>query len=221
MKKPTTPSIMYQPGTSIMLAGVSFTILADFGPVDVDDTEHDLFILANKSQGCCIFDSKTNNYATSELKEQVDAWLYTFTENMAYLELNERLIRPRTLDLTTLDGHGKYGCLTVHAAPLTLDEFRRHSRLIPNNFWDEADAFWLSTGWGTTAPASIDDRFALTYFPNGSLGNTRIENMHSFHPALVISSLLLLPRATKKPKIDLSKVPTQQLLDELHNRTKN
>ena len=118
------------------------------------------------------------------------------------------LLRTRTLDLTTMDGHGKYGELTVKAAPLTMDEARKYADIIP----DCDDACWLATGWG--GPGFVGASRALRVYTNGGWYGLNCSNSYGIRPALVISSLLL----ASKEEPDLSEASTEELLEELRRR---
>ena len=187
-------AVSHKPGDIIEFAGSKFVVLDILDPSrDVPeghgyiDNGPDLFILSLESQGESRF-GDSNNYAESELRRRTAAWL----DDLLAHGVDPDLLRTRTLDLTTMDGHGKYGELTVKAAPLTMDEARKYADIIP----DCDDACWLATGWG--GPGFDGAAFAL----------------YGIRPALVISSLLL----TSKEELDLSEASTEELLEELRRR---
>lgn len=132
-------AVSHKPGDIIEFAGSKFVVLDDLSPFNGEDEAHDLFILSLESQGESRF-GDSNNYAESELRRRTAAWL----DDLLAHGVDPDLLRTRTLDLTTMDGHGKYGELTVKAAPLTMDEARKYADIIP----DCDDACWLATGWG-------------------------------------------------------------------------
>ena len=202
--------ISHKPGDIVQLAGIDFVVLEDRGPFNGEGENHDLFILALEGQGESRF-GDTNNYAESDLKGQVEGWLYRLTEKMAGdgRESDIDLIRTRTISLTTLDGYKGYGELEVKAAPLTLDEARRCAEFMP----DPDTASWLATGWG--GPKHYGAELAWLANSNGGLGNGYCSDSCGIRPALVISSLLL----ASEEGIDLSEVPTDKLLEEIRRRT--
>ena len=102
-------AVLHEPGDIVALAGTRFVVL---------DVER---------RGKSEFGS-SNNYAESDLKKAVDKWL----EDMGKKGLDNAKLIPREIDLTTLDGSGRYGKLSVKAAPLTLDEARKYADIIPN-----------------------------------------------------------------------------------------
>ncbi len=139
-------AVSHKPGDIIEFAGSKFVVLDILDPSrDVPeghgyiDNGPDLFILSLESQGESRF-GDSNNYVESELRRRTAAWL----DDLLAHGVDPDLLRTRTIYLTTMDGHGKYGELTVKAAPLTMDEARKYADIILNC----DDACWLATGWG-------------------------------------------------------------------------
>lgn len=202
-------AVSHKPGDIIEFAGSKFVVLDILDPYkDVPeghgyiDNGPDLFILSLESQGESRF-GDSNNYAESELRRRTAAWL----DDLLAHGVDPDLLRTRTLDLTTMDGHGKYGDLTVKAAPLTMDEARKYADIIPNC----DDACWLATGWG--GPGFYGAAFALFVYTNGDW-SYGCSGSCGIRPALVISSLLL----SSKEEPDLSEASTEELLEELRRR---
>ena len=196
-------AVSHKPGDIIEFAGSKFVVLDDLSPFNGEDEAHDLFILSLESQGESRF-GDSNNYAESELRRRTAAWL----DDLLAHGVDPDLLRTRTLDLTTMDGHGKYGELTVKAAPLTMDEARKYADIIP----DCDDACWLATGWG--GPGFVGVTLALRVYASGRWGTSNCSYSYGIRPALVISSLLL----ASKEEPDLSEASTEELLEELRRR---
>lgn len=203
-------AVSHKPGDIIEFAGSKFVVLDILDPSSgvpeghgYTDNGPDLFILSLESQGESRF-GDSNNYAESELRRQTAAWL----DDLLAHGVDPDLLRTRTLDLTTMDGHGKYGELTVKAAPLTIDEARKYADVIPNC----DDACWLATGWG--GPGYFGATHALRVRANGLWYNNNCSYSCGIRPALVISSLLL----ASKEEPYLSEASTEELLEELRRR---
>lgn len=196
-------AVSHKPGDIIELAGIKFVVLEDRGPVCSDSTESELFIMALESQGQSIF-GDTNNYAESDLRRRVAGWLDELLDH----GVNPDFVRSRVLDLTTLDGHGKYGTLETKAAPLTMDEARKYADVIP----DPDEVCWLATGWG--GPGYFGSAFALGVHSDGYWSCSNCSSSCGIRPALVISSLLL----TSEDEPDLSEFSTDELLAEVRRR---
>lgn len=194
--------IRYEPGDIVTLAGTEFVVLDVERRGSLPDS---LFLLALESVGASKFGS-SNNYAESDLKKAVDKWL----EDMGKRGLDNAKLIPREIDLTTLDGSGCYGKLSVKAAQLTLDEAREYASIIPN-----AERWcWLATGW--SGPGKSDGDLALFVYFNGVWGYDRCSFSGGIRPALKAPSDLLSDPVDKP---DLSEIPTDTLLEEIRPRT--
>lgn len=190
----------YVPGQIVTLAGIEFVILDDLW--ERADGRKLLFILALKSQGKSDF-GDTNDYRISKLRDAVGDWLDRLLE-----KIDREYVLPRTIDLTTLDGHGKYGVLTTDAAPLSMEEARKYADIIPHC----EDACWLATGWG--GPEYFGSTLALLVNSNGGWNISYCSSSYGIRPALVISSLLL----ASEDEPDLSEYSTDELLAEVRRR---
>lgn len=196
-------AVSHKPGDIIEIAGKKFVVLDDLSPFSEESEGHDLLILSLESQGESRF-GENNNYAESELRRRTAAWLDDLLDH----GVDPDLIRSRTIDLTTLDGHGEYGTLEVKAAPLTLDEARKYAKVIPNC----DDACWLATGWG--GPEYFGATIALGVNTDGGWNGDNCSYSYGVRPALVISSFLL----PSENEPDLSEVSTEDLLEEVRRR---
>ena len=194
--------IDYEPGDIVTLVDNKFIVLdveraAGYYP----DT---LFILALESVGASEFGS-SNNYAESDLKKAVDKWL----EDMGKRGLDNANLIHREIDLTTLDGSCCYGKLSVKAAPLTLDEACEYADIIPN-----AERWcWLATGW--SGPSESDGDYALCVGSGGFWHVNSCSLSYGIRPALKAPSILF---EDSEAGLDLSKIPTDDLLQEIHRR---
>ena len=196
-------SVSHNPGDIVKLGGIEFVVL-DNNMAGSSAEEEALFILALKSQGRSQF-GNDNNYTNSDLRDAVCDWLDT----LANIGVDIDAIKPRMLDLTTLDGYKGYGSLEVKAAPLTMDEARKYAEVIP----DCDEATWLSTGWG--GPEHFGSAHALVVYTNGNWGINGCSDSYGVRPALVISSSLL---DSEKEEVNITEVPTEELLAELRRR---
>lgn len=195
-------AVLHEPGDIVTLAGTGFVVLDVEPRGSLPDS---LFLLALESVGASEFGS-SNNYAESDLKKAVDKWL----EDMGKRGLDNAKLIPREIDLTTLDGSGCYGKLSVKAAPLTLDEARKYADIIPN-----AERWcWLATGW--SGPSKSDGDYALSVDTDGGWYNfDRCSSSSGVRPALKVPSILF---GDSEAGLDLSKIPTDDLLQEIHRR---
>lgn len=171
-------AVLHEPGDIVTLAGTRFVVLDVERRGSLPDS---LFLLALESVGESEFGS-SNNYAESNLKKAVEKWL----EDMGKRGLDNAKLIPREIDLTTLDGSGCYGKLSVKAAPLTLDEARKYADIIPN-----AERWcWLATGW--SGPSKSDGDLALYVYSNGGWSYNYCSYSYGIRPALILPSTLLV-----------------------------
>lgn len=194
-------AVLHEPGDIVTLAGTRFVVLDVERRGSLPDS---LFLLALESVGESEFGS-SNNYAESNLKKAVEKWL----EDMGKRGLDNAKLIPREIDLTTLDGSGCYGKLSVTAAPLTLDEAREYADIIPNaKRW-----YWLATGW--SGPSKSDGDYALCVYSNGGWSPYNCSSSLDIRPALKAPSILF---EDSEAGLDLSKIPNDELLQEIHRR---
>lgn len=196
-------AVLYEPGDIVTLAGTGFVVLnIECCPGSCEPES--LLLLALESVGESEFGS-SNCYAESDLKKAVDKWL----EDMGKRGLDNAKLIPREIDLTTLDGSGCYGKLSVKAAPLTLDEAREYADIIPN----EKRWCCLATGW--SGPSKSDGNLVLGVNPDGDWGFSSCSSSSGIRPALKVPSILF---EDSEAGLDLSKIPTDDLLQEIHRR---
>ena len=97
----------------------------------------------------------------------------------------------------------------MKAAPLTLDEARKYADIIPN-----AERWcWLATGW--SGPSKSDGDLALYVDSNGGWDGGDCSGSYGIRPALKVPSILF---EDSEAGLDLSKIPTDDLLQEIHRR---
>lgn len=94
--------------------------------------------LAEKLEDGMMFDSNSNNWATSDLREYLNGEFY----NKLKAAVGEDNIILTERDLLSLDGQTEYGKCEDNVSLLTFDEYRKYRPLIPNTndyYW------WLLT----------------------------------------------------------------------------
>lgn len=121
-------------GDTFGLAGLTWTIL--------DITDKGYMCLADKLEDSMKFDSESNNWSNSGLREYLDN---VFLEKIAG-EIGKENIISFNRNLLSLDGRTEYGECEDMVSLLTVDEYRKYRRFIPNtdSYW-----WWLCTPWST------------------------------------------------------------------------
>lgn len=146
-----------------------------------------------------------NNYRGSNLEKQCLRWL----EN-EHPDIRTYAI-PCPIDLTTMDGRTDYGAPTVLVRALTIDEYRKYRRFIP----DIRRWFWLATGWTT-----VGYRYSVFHCnPGCELHYIDVYNEASaLRPALYLKSSTLVAVDDGEDSNGLSDYTELELLGELRRR---
>lgn len=121
-------------GKVIEIAGMEWLIL--------DKTEKGYFAILNGFDGePREFDSDSNNWTESKLRHELNT---SFRKKITE-ELGEDAVVEFDRDLFSLDGQTEYGHCKDKISLLTVDEYRKYRKLLPNmdKWW------WLLTPWST------------------------------------------------------------------------
>lgn len=121
-------------GKTVEIAGMEWMIL--------DKTEKGYFAVLNGFDGKeRAFDSDSNNWISSKLREELNT---KFLKKIVD-ELGEDAVIGFDRDLLSLDGQTEYGHCEDKISLLTVDEYRKYRKLLPNmpKWW------WLITPWST------------------------------------------------------------------------
>lgn len=158
-------------GKTVEIAGMEWMIL--------DKTEKGYFAILNGFDGKEItFDSNSNNWLSSKLREELNT---KFLKKIAD-ELGEDAVIGFDRDLLSLDGQTEYGHCEDKISLLTVDEYRKYRKLLPNteNWW------WLITPWST--PANDFSSALAVVPPSGIIGSNYYGCGNGVRPACIFSS---------------------------------
>ena len=163
-----TPEI----GKVIELAGMEWMIL--------NKTEDGYFAILNGFDGKGrTFDSASNNWISSRLRNELNTcFLKKITD-----EFGEDAVIEFDRDLLSLDGQTEYGHCKDKISILTVDEYRKYRKFLPNmdEWW------WLLTPWSTpangysTTIAVVSPSGIFDFFSSYGCGN-------SVRPVCIFSS---------------------------------
>ena len=162
-----TPEI----GKVIELAGMEWMIL--------NKTEDGYFAILNGFDGKeRAFDSASNNWISSKLRNELNTrFLKKITD-----ELGEDAVIEFDRDLLSMDGQTEYGHCEDKISLLTVDEYRKYRKLLPNmpKWW------WLITPWSTLVN---DYNSTLTVVsPSGYIYNFVYDSEYGVRPVCIFSS---------------------------------
>lgn len=162
-----TPEI----GKVIELAGMDWLIL--------DKTEKGYFAILNGfDEKERTFDSTSNNWITSKLRNELNArFLKKITD-----ELGKDAVIEFDRDLLSMDGQTEYGHCKDKISFLTVDEYRKYRKLLPNmdKWW------WLLTPWST--PVNDFSTTIAVVFPSGCVSIDYCVGDLGVRPVCIFSS---------------------------------
>ena len=121
-------------GDTFELAGLTWTIL--------DITDKGYMCLADRLENSMKFDSESNNWIGSQLREHLNTEFIKKITN----EIGEENIIAFNRNLLSLDGQDEYGNCEDKVSLLTVDNYRKYRRFIPNtdDYW-----WWTCKPWST------------------------------------------------------------------------
>lgn len=159
-------------GDTFEIAGINWKIL--------DITDKGYMCLADKLEDSMEFDERSSDWAGSQLKEYLNT---EFFEKISD-EIGEENIITFNRDLTSLDGQTEYGECEDKVSLLTIDEYRKYRKLIPNTnyYW------WLISPWST--PCNDWNRSVAVVAPAGGILNGRCNYNRGVRPVCIFSSLI-------------------------------
>ena len=158
-------------GKTVEIAGMEWMIL--------DKTEKGYFSILNGFDGKeRKFDSNSNNWSLSKLREELNT---KFLKKIAD-ELGEDAVVEFDRDLLSLDGQTEYGHCEDKISLLTVDEYRKYRKLLPNmsKWW------WLITPWST--PANDYDSTLAVVSPSGGVSRCNCDYGGGVRPVCIFSS---------------------------------
>lgn len=152
------------------VAGLKWTIL--------DITEHGYMCIADRLEGNRQFDTTCNDWKSSDLRN----YLNTEFHKKLSAEIGEDNIIPFERDLLSLDGQTEYGTCEDKVSLLSLDEYRKYRKLIPNtDYW-----WWLITPDSTKC--NDDTTWVRVVRPSGDFSYFSCSYGYGVRPICIFSS---------------------------------
>lgn len=139
-------------GDEFELADINWKIL------DITDAG---YMCIGDSLGDKKFDENSSDWNESSLREYLNNEFY---EKIAREVGRENIISSKR-NLLSLDGQTEYGESDDFVSLLTVDEYRKYRKLIPNT----GDWWWLVTPWST--PCNEYSKTVTVVSPSGGVGN--------------------------------------------------
>lgn len=156
-------------GDEFQLAGTTWKILNIAG---------EGYVCLAESIGNKEFDSDDNNWETSKLRSYLNK---EFLEKLEK-EIGEGNVLGFERNLLSLDGQTEYGSCTDKVSLLTVDEYRKYRKYIPNaNKW-----WWLISPWST--PCNDYSSTVAVVSPSGFIGSYNCYYGNGVRPFCIFSS---------------------------------
>lgn len=156
-------------GDEFQLAGTTWKIL---------DIVGEGYVCLSESIGNREFDSDDNNWETSDLRSYLNK---EFLEKLEE-EIGEGNVLKFERDLLSLDGQTEYGSCADKVSLLTVDEYRKYRKYIPNaNKW-----WWLITPWST--PCNDYSSTIAVVSPSGNISSYDCNYCFGVRPFCIFSS---------------------------------
>lgn len=157
-------------GDTFNLATIEWKIL--------DKTNAGYFCIANSSIGDMRFDSSSNDWSKSKLREYLNNDLLEKIKD----EIGVGNILPLGRDLLSLDGIDEYDNTADFISLLTVDEYRKYRKLLPNT----GEWWWLCTPWSTKSNG-YESRVAVVA-PGGGIRISDCYYYYGVRPVCILKS---------------------------------
>lgn len=156
-----------EPGDTVVISGIEWLILDKTEDVYYAITK-DFIDLGMK------FDENKNDWRSSELREFLNGEFLAGLEEDMLLEFER--------DLTSMDGQIEYGSCMDKVSLLTVDEYRKYRKHLPNT----KEWWWLITPWST--PCNGKEKLTTVVSPAGSIVNGSCDGNDGVRPFCIFKS---------------------------------
>lgn len=158
-------------GKTIEVAGIKWLVL--------DKLEKGYLVISDEFYGKSReFDTDCNNWDSSDLRQELNTELRRKIEEA----VGEGGLLKFTRDLLSMDGQTEYGSCEDYVSLISVDEYRKYRKLLPNT------GEW----WWTLTPDSTkcndDTSYIRVVSPSGRIGSNRCDGSYGVRPVCIFSS---------------------------------
>lgn len=158
-------------GKTIEVAGITWKVL--------DKLEDGYLVISDKFYGSDRkFDANCNNWESSDLRNELNVKLRKKIED----ELGENSLVEFERDLLSMDGQTEYGTCEDYVSLISVDEYRKYRKLLPN-----ADRWWWTITSDSTA-CNDDSRWIRVVSPTGCINYDCYCSFSGVRPVCIFSS---------------------------------
>ena len=150
------------------VAGIKWRVLDKF--------DKGYLVISDDFHGDCEeFDSGSNNWGSSDLRSKLEELRKKIED-----ELGDGALVEFERDLLSLDGQTEYGTCMDYVSLLSVDEYRKYRKLLPNmdEWW------WLLTPYST--PCNGYSRSVAVVSPSGGVNDNGCSNFSGCSPILYL-----------------------------------
>ena len=162
-------------GDTFELAGVNWKII---------DVTSDGYVCLADSIGDMEFDSENNDWRTSDLRKYLNEEFLKKIES----EIGAGNLIEFERNLLSLDGQTEYGTCDDKVSLLTVDEYRKYRKLIPNT----GDWFWLISPWST--PCNDFKNSVAVVAPSGNVRDRNYYFSFGVRPFCILKSNIFVSK---------------------------
>ena len=158
-------------GETIEVAGITWKVL--------DKLESGYLAIADEFYGSDRkFDGNCNNWESSDLRNELNAELRKKIED----ELGKNSLVEFERDLLSMDGQTEYGTCEDYVSLISVDEYRKYRKLLPNT-----DRWWWTITPDSTA-CNDDSRWIRVVSPAGYIYGNCCNRNYGVRPVCIFSS---------------------------------
>ena len=158
-------------GKTIEVAGIKWLVL--------DKLEKGYLVISDEFYGKSReFDTDCNNWDSSDLRQELNTELRRKIEEA----VGEGGLLKFTRDLLSMDGQTEYGTCEDYVSLISVDEYRKYRKLLPNTdrWW------WTITPDSTTC--NDNSRWIRVVSPSGCFNSRSFINFNGVRPVCIFSS---------------------------------
>lgn len=167
-------------GDTFALASIKWKIL------DIDERGY-VCLADDKFEDRMQFDSDCNNWTSSDLRKYLNTTLYNQLANV----IGKDNIVQFERDLISLDGQTEYGTCVDNVSLISLDEYRKYRKLIPNT-----DDYWWWTINPDSTPCNNDSRWIRVVSCSGLIHFTHCDRLCGVRPFCIFHPNMFQETAT-------------------------
>lgn len=158
-------------GKTIEVAGIKWLVL--------DKLEKGYLVISDEFYGKSReFDTDCNNWDSSDLRQELNTELRRKIEEA----VGEGGLLKFTRDLLSMDGQTEYGSCEDYVSLISVDEYRKYRKFLPNR-----GKWWWTLTPNSTA-CNNDDTFVRVVSPSGSIINYYCRSSFGVRPVCIFSS---------------------------------